>query len=163
MLRNNYNDEKILFPRTIANINYLDVILTIFFYEEFATFKYGLEASSFGNIIPKIMHENIAEQFESFVNMSMTNKDLVLQPNKSAIVPQTKTRNSLKKFVIDESLDSSIYKKGENYNRNNIDINNINNSTNTTDCFCCNRMLKLNLNKKMEEFIEKLTIFTYNN
>jgi hypothetical protein len=145
MLRRNYNGEKIVFPKTIVNLNYLDVILAIFFYEEYSVLNYGLEASSFGNLIPKIIYSCYSEEFSScvneFKNQSKANEDLT----KKTPVPVAKS--SLKKISLNEinnNIQNLMKKKEEG-------------------CGQCSRHLKLSLNEKIEDFMDKLTVFTYNN
>jgi len=158
MLRNNYSDKKITYPRTITNINYLDVILTIFLYEEFGVFKYGLESSSFGNTIGKIIHSNPTDELVNFINELNRESSLKIKENNMAqrnlfinspLIP--KTKSSFKKFAIGYDI---LYDNQQDEMTKYISGSN---------CSQCNRMLKMSLNSKLEDFLEKLTIFTYNN
>lgn len=145
MLRRNYNADKITFPKTIVNLSYLDVILAIFFYEEYSVLNYGLEASSFGNLIPKIIYSSYSEEFSSCINeiksMSKESEDFC----KKTPVPIAKS--SLKKISLNEinnNIHNLMKKKEEG-------------------CAQCSKYLKMSLNEKLEDFIDKLTVFTYNN
>jgi hypothetical protein len=166
MLRNNYVDNKIFYPTTLTNINYLDVIVTIFLYEEYGMFKYGLESSSFGNTIGKIIHADITEEIVGFINeMNRDNfrlKDCVgmkmntirdmnlnLKMN-SPMIP--KSRSSLKKFAI-----------GYHFGIDNMECNFNKKNQSGNNCVQCSRLLNISLNNKIEDFLEKFTIFTYNN
>jgi hypothetical protein len=159
MLRNNYTDNKITYPRTISNINYLDVIITIFLYEEFGMFKYGLESSSFGNTIGKIIHSDLTEELVKYISevnreSSLKMKDINFSRGNlfanSPVIP--KTKSSFKKFAIGFDMPYD----------NHQDHLNMKNSSGV-NCSQCSRMLNMSLNHKMEDFLEKLTIFTYNN
>ena len=153
MLRKNYNAEKIYYPRTITNINYLDVIVTIFLYEELGMFKYGLESSSFGNTIGKIIHTDLTDEMVSCVN-ELNKESVKIKEGKclrtlngnSPFIP--KTKSSFKKFAIGFDLTDDYLEE---------------NLKNLKNCAQCERMLNIGLNSKLEDFLEKLTIFTYNN
>ena len=142
MLRCNYDNKTILYPKTIENLNYLDVILTIFIFEEFGVFKYGLECSSFGNIIPKIINYDFSNNFIKTINELKNLKSKEMSENKTHI---PKTRSSLRKIFISENQYSNFDKKKE------------------LDCLQCTKFLKIGSSEKIEDFLEKLTIFTYNN
>jgi len=153
MLRKNYNSDKIYYPRTITNINYLDVIVTIFLYEELGMFKYGLESSSFGNSIGKIIHSDITDEMVNSIN-ELNKEKIKIKEGKtlrtlsgnSPFVP--KAKSSFKKFAIGFDLTDDYLEE---------------NFKNPNNCALCERMLNMSLNSKLEDFLEKLTIFTYNN
>lgn len=148
MLRNTYAEQKIIFPKTIANMNYLDVIITIFFYEELAIFRYGLESSSFGNLVPKILNHNYLHEFTACINefLKLREKD----KEKENKTPIPKTRSSLRKIFVSEKK-----KEGSVYDYKSQDT--------FQTCSQCYRMVKVGASEKVDEFLEKLTIFTYNN
>lgn len=139
-LRCHQQDKTIPFSRTVNNLNYVDVVLTIFYFEELSVFKYGIESSSFGTIIPKIMLYNYSEDFVHLINTlkSMANffpkKNQMIQ--EESFIPLTKNKNSLKKISLNESN-----------NRNNEENKN---------CSECNYLLSLKTNFSLEEFLEKL-------
>jgi hypothetical protein len=142
MLRTNLKNEKIHIPKTISNLNYTDVVIAIFYYEEYSVFKYGLDCSSFGNLIPKILYQINSKEFVDCVNELKFNAKS--ESDKTTPIP--KAKNSLKKIMLEDfGVNSHIYRE------------------NDKSCFQCNRMLKLKNNEKLEDFIEKLTVFTYNN
>ena len=142
MLRSKFKEEKINIPKTIANLNYLDVIIAIFFFEEFCVFKYGMDSSSFGNLIPKILYQNSSKEFLQFANeFAKTPK---IESGKKTPIP--KAKNSLKKILLEDySGNTHFYREKEK------------------SCYQCNKMLNLSVIDKIEDFIEKLTVFTYNN
>jgi hypothetical protein len=145
IMRSNYNNEEIVYPKTISNVNYLDVFLSILYYEESSMFKYGLESSCFGNTVGKIFLSNYTNKFVNIINdIAVNNKiknSIAIQPG----IPRTKTKTRVTTIGNDLSEDYGL-KKDE-----------------CKKCPQCSRFLELDITDKIEDFLEKFTIFVYNN
>jgi hypothetical protein len=139
IMQSNYNGDELIYPKTISNVNYLDVIMSIFYYEELSVFKYGLESSSFGNIVGKIFLSNYTNEFVNLINeIAVNNKE------KSMLVPKTKTKT---RITTNGHYSSDFIVKKDECKR----------------CPQCSRFLELDATVKIEDFLEKFTIFVYNN
>lgn len=111
--------------------------------------KYGLEASSFGLDIPILLMKDYSSEFNkitSYCSSKVDEFDKVSNNNFNNKIPQSRT--PLRKIGI--SLENE-------------------NTANKNECKkenCCNQceeILCLAENGLMDEFLEKLTNFTYNN
>ena len=75
MLRNNYENKKIILPTTISNINYLDSFFAILIYENVICFKYGMEFRSFDNLIDEIIFYDYNTLLKDIIdNLTMNQK-----------------------------------------------------------------------------------------
>lgn len=128
----------------------MDIFFTIFIYEENIITKYGLEASSFGLNIPRILMKNYSNDFNEIMNFCLTQpKDELKFIN-----------NNIKENKMIPTSRTPLKKVGLVENKN--DIVNIKQEANNK-CMQCEEILCLNENEIMDDFLEKLTNFTYNN
>jgi len=151
ILRINEYNKVTEIPHSISNVNYLDVILTIFLYEENIITKYGIETSSFGLNIPRLLNKNYSSELIRIMNISLNNNKEKIKGNnenyytkENKLIPNSRTPN--KKIGIYE-------------NTGNIDEKIIDHSK----CIQCEEMLCMNENEILDDFLEKFTNFTYNN
>ena len=155
MLRFSESNKIIEIPHSISNVNYLDVFLTIFLYEEFIITKYGLDTSSFGINIPRLLFKDYSVQFNDLINISLNKieenikKNNFNKQNENKSIP--KTRSSIRQTGItaDNLIEFNI-NKNLNYSDN-------------KNCMQCEKILSIPENEIMDDFLEKLTNFTYNN
>src|SRR5690606_31734917 len=141
IMRSHYNKENITYPKTITNVNYLDIFLSILYYEELSVLKYGIGSSSFGATIGKLFLSEYAEDFTTLINeISKKNSSSLLNQ-----IPPKKTKMKVNTLVDDISADFNL-KKEE-----------------CKKCQLCSKFLEMNVTDKIEDFIEKLSIFVYNN
>lgn len=150
ILRANEYNKVLDIPHSISNINYLDIFLTIFIYEENIITKYGLESSSFGINIPRLLMKNYSNDFIDIMNVCLKQpkEDIKIQNNivkENKMIPNSRT--PLKRVGLNE---------------NNYNIPGYEQEANHK-CIQCEEILCLNDNEIMDDFLEKLTNFTYNN
>lgn len=137
-MRQNFNDNKINATRTISNINYLDVILTVIFYEESCLFKYGIENSSLGNSSAKLIINDYTFKIK---NSILNYKDKTTATK--IINSKTQKRVKVELEFLEDDFKSKSYKDNE--------------------CYNCDQSLNLIDNVEIEEFIDKFSNFINNN
>ena len=142
MLRNNYFNNKIIFPCTINNLNFIDVILAIIIFEENTILKYGIENNNFHYLIKNILffdYKNLIENIENFLDK--------------------------KNFYFNNNNNNNIFlPKSKVLNKNKIDFKDNNENLNEK-CEFCKEIENLNEGKEiLHEFTKKLSDFiTINN
>lgn len=146
---NEYN-RIIEIPYSISNVNYLDIFLTIFLYEENIITKYGLETSSFGLNIPRLLMKDYSSDLINIINVSLNQPKEVIKNINNKNIQENKmipsARTPLKKVGLQENINVVCQKPYVN-----------------NKCLQCEEILCLNENEIMDDFLEKLTNFTYNN
>ncbi len=110
-----------------------------------------MEASSFGLNIPRLLMKNYSTDFIDIMNFTLHQKkeDIKIIDNNNVkdnkIIPTSRT--PFKKVVgLKENNNNICVKPGAN-----------------NKCVQCEEILCLNENEIMDDFLEKLTNFTYNN
>ena len=140
MLRNNYVNNKIIFPCTINNLNFIDVFLSIIIFEENTILKYGIENNNFHYLIKNILfydYKNLIENIEKFLDKNNFNEENI---NNNIFMPKSKVLN----------------KNQINFNENFIE-NNINKKE---YCEFCKEIENINEGKEiLHEFTKKLSDF----
>ena len=136
ILRNNYFNNKIIFPCTINNLNYIDVIFAIIIFEENTILKYGIENNNFHYLIKNILffdYKNLIENIENFLD---------------------------KKIYFNNNNNNNIFMpKSKVLNKNKIDFNE-NNENFNEKCEFCKEIENLNEGKEiLHEFTKKLSDF----
>lgn len=151
ILRENEYNKTIEIPHSISNVNYLDIFLTIFLYEENIITKYGLETSSFGLNIPRLLMKNYSSDFINIMNISL---------NQKKEEPKIPNINNIKDNKLIPTSRTPLNKVGILENDINIceKVPGVNHK-----CVQCEEILCLNENEIMDDLLEKLTNFTYNN
>ena len=140
ILRNNYFNNKIIFPCTINNLNYIDVIFAIIIFEENTILKYGIENNNFHYLIKNILffdYKNLIENIENFLD---------------------------KKIYFNNNNNNNIFMpKSKVLNKNKIDFNENNENFNENfneKCEFCKEIENLNEGKEiLHEFTKKLSDF----
>ena len=137
MLRNNYFNNKIIFPCTINNLNFIDVFFAIIIFEENTILKYGIENNNFHYLIKNILffdYKNLIENIENFLDK--------------------------KNFYFNNNNNNNIFlPKSKVLNKNKIDFNE-NNEKNDKKCEFCKEIENLNEGKEiLHEFTKKLSDF----